>query len=299
MDINLIGVPIFYGCDKEGPQFGPDKLREKNIVSVLKKHNHKVYDLGNIHVPKVSVKDKFSYHSNMKYLKPIVTANTNLAHVVNMSIKNNNFPLIIGGDHSIGLGSISGVSSSYKNIGVIWLDAHADINTHETSPSGNVHGMPLGASMGIGHEDLTNLYYGEAKVRPENVFILGARDIDSGEIDLIKEKNINVYSPKEIREIGIENLVNSILDKLKANDVDAIHLSFDMDFIDSSYVPGTGTPVSNGFNVDETKLLLRKLVQTDMIKSMDFVELNTLLDEGDRTSDLAIEILDSVFECIK
>ncbi|KXZ39112.1 arginase [Alkalithermobacter thermoalcaliphilus JW-YL-7 = DSM 7308] len=299
MNINIIGVPLFYGCDKQGPQYAPDKLRENNLIDILQKHNHKVFDLGNIHVPSADSDSKFLYHRNMKYVNSIVTVNTNLAHLVNISINNNDFPLIIGGDHSLSIGSIAGVSKAFKNIAVIWLDAHADINTHETSPSGNVHGMPLGASMGIGHEDLTNLYYKETKVRPENVFILGARDIDSGEIDLIKEKNINVYSPEKMRKIGIENLVDFILDKLKESDVDAIHLSFDMDFIDSSYVPGTGTPVNNGFNVDETKLLLRKLAQTGMIKSMDFVELNTLLDENDKTLNLAIEILDSVFECIK
>ena len=296
MDINIIGVPIFYGCDKRGPEYGPQKLREKNIAKVLAKHNHNVFDFGNIFVPEVKDTDKFCSHSNMKYLDAIAEVNKNLAHTVYASIKAGSFPLVVGGDHSVGLGSISGISKEHKNLAVIWMDAHGDINTHDTSGSGNVHGMPLAKAMGIGHPNLTNLYFEGRKVDPQNVFIVGARDLDEGEVELIKKENLNVYSSDEINEKGIESVINEILQKLKDRNIDAIHLSFDLDFIDSKFVPGTGTPVDSGVSVDDTKAILKILAQTKLVKSMDFVELNTLLDKDDVTSDLAIDLLDWTFK---
>ncbi len=296
MDINIIGVPIFYGADKKGPEYGPEKLREKKIAEIIGKHNHRIYDLGNIFVPEVKEYNKFYAHRNMKYVDTIINVNTNLAHAVYSSIKGGSFPLIIGGDHSIGLGSISGVSRAYENIAVIWMDAHGDINTHHTSESGNIHGMPLAKAMGIGHSHLTNIYYEGRKVNPENVFILGARDLDYGENKLIDEKKLNVYSPQDIHDKGIENVIDEILQKLKDKNIDAIHLSFDLDFIDAQFVPGTGTPVIGGVSIEDTKSILKILAQTKLIKSMDFVELNVLLDKNDTTANLAIDLLDWTFK---
>src|SRR5699024_10464982 len=133
-------------------------------------------------IPKIPESKKFSYHENIKYLKPIVEINNNLAHLVYSSLSSNSFPFILGGDHSLGLGSISGTSKFYDDIAIIWIDAHGDINTHETSPSGNAHGMPLSAALGIGEPSLTNVYYNKPKVKPENVYIIGARDLDKGEV---------------------------------------------------------------------------------------------------------------------
>lgn len=297
MDINIIGVPIYYGADKRGPEYGPQKLRDKNIVKVLSKHNHNVYDLGNIFVPEVKEYNKFYSHSNMKYLEAIAQVNNNLAHAVYSSLKTDNFPLVVGGDHSIGLGSISGVSKTYgDNFAVIWMDAHGDINTHDTSGSGNIHGMPLAKAMGLGHSDLTNLYFEGRKVDPKNVFIVGARDLDKGELDLITREKLNVYTSDQINEKGIENITSEILQKLKDRNIDNVHLSFDLDFIDAKFVPGTGTPVHNGVSVEDTKTILKTLAQSKLIKSMDFVELNTLLDKNDVTADLAIDLLDWTFK---
>lgn len=295
MDINVIGVPVFYGADRKGVDFGPDKLREKNIIDVLKNHNHKVYDCGNIHIPEVKDYNKYYAHENLKYLDPIIAINTNLAHMVYSSIKTDCFPLIIGGDHSVGLGSISGLSKAHKDFAVIWMDAHGDINTHETSSSGNIHGMPLAKAMNIGHKELTDIYFEGQKIKPENVYILGARDLDQGEIDLIKEQNLNVYSADTINERGVKSVLNEVINKIQSQGIKAIHLSFDLDFIDAKYVPGTGTPVGNGVNIDDTKTALRMLGETKLIKSMDFVELNVLLDKNDLTSELSIDLLDWTF----
>ncbi|MBF8982057.1 arginase [Lutibacter sp. B2] len=296
MNINLIGVPLFYGADKRGNEYAPQKLREKNIINLLTKHGHTVYDCGNVNVPHIKEDNKFSHHPKMKYLKTIVEVNTNLAHLVASSLHFNCFPLIIGGDHSVGLGSISGASKIYNNLAVIWFDAHGDLNTYDTTFSGNVHGMPLSSAMGLGHEDLANVYFKGKKVKPENIFIIGARDLDSGENMIIENEKINVYSPEYIREKGIENISNDIMQKLHNRNIEAIHLSFDLDFLDSTLVAGTGTPVKDGMSIREAKTFFKTLAQTKLIKSMDFVEFNTLLDVNDATADISIDLLNYIFK---
>ena len=296
MDISIIGVPIFYGADKRGPEQGPSKLREKNVVEVIGKHGHRVFDFGDLFVPTVKECNKFFSHPNMKYLEPIIQVNNNLAHIVYSSIKGGSFPLVIGGDHSIGLGSTAGVSKAHENFAVVWADAHGDINTQSTSESGNVHGMSLAKAMGLGYDDLTDVYFKGRKIAPENVFIVGARDLDPGEYKYIKEENLNVYTTKRIAEKGIEHVVNEVIENLKDRNIDIVHLSFDIDFIDATFVPGTGTAVKNGPSIEDAKTFLKMLAETKLVKSMDFVELNPLLDKNDATADLAIELLDWTFK---
>lgn len=296
MDISIIGVPIFYGADRKGPEFGPAKLREKKIVEVIGKNNHRVFDFGDLFVPVVKEYNKFFSHPNMKYLDPIIQVNNNLAHIVYSSIKGGSFPLVLGGDHSIGLGSIAGVSRAYNNFAVVWVDAHGDINTFATSESGNVHGMSLAKAMGVGYDDLTDVYFKGKKVENQNVFIVGARDLDPGEYDLIKKENLHVYTTKRIQEKGIEHVVGEVLRDLKERNIDTIHLSFDIDFIDAKFVPGTGTAVANGPSIEDARTVLKMLAETKLVKSMDFVELNPLLDKNDITADLAIDLLDWTFK---
>ncbi|MBC2581908.1 arginase [Clostridium sp. DJ247] len=298
MNISLIGVPIFFGSDKAGSDFGPKKLREKNVIAVLSKH-HTVYDCGDIYVENIPEEQKYEIHPTMKYLRPIVDVNRNLAHQAYSALCSGSFPLIIGGDHSIGLGSISGVSKYYKNLAVIWVDAHGDINTHETSPTGNVHGMPLAAAIGLGFNRLINLYYPGQKVKPENVFIVGARDLDQGEQEFVKAHNLTVYSTEDVHNLGVEKIMKEIHCILNNREIDAIHLSFDIDSLDTGLVPGTGTPVKNGMNVTEAKYILKYLMETSLVKSMDFVELNPKLDKDDKTADLCIDLLDWTFNYLK
>jgi arginase len=299
MDISIIGVPIFYGADKRGPEYGPDKLREKKVVEVIGKHKHRVFDFGDLFVPSVKEYNKFFSHPNMKYLEPIVQVNNNLAHIVYSSLKSGSFPLILGGDHSLGLGSVAGVSRACDNFAVVWVDAHGDINTPETSESGNIHGMSLAKAMGFGFQDLTEVYFKGPKIEHENVFIVGARDLDKGEYDLIKKEQLHVYTAKRIHEYGIEHVVNEVLDDIKARNIETIHLSFDLDFIDAKFVPGTGTPVADGMSIEEAETLLKMFAESKLVKSMDFVELNPLLDRNDTTADLAIDLLDWTFKHIQ
>ncbi|EQB86543.1 hypothetical protein M918_13700 [Clostridium sp. BL8] len=295
MKINFIGVPLFYGCDREGVNLGPNDLRERGIIELLEKNNHEVYDLGNLHVPEILESDKFANHNKMKYLNAILDVNKNLAHQVYSSLESKSFPLVIGGDHSLGLGSISGCSKYHDNMAVVWIDAHGDINTHETSPSGNVHGMPLAAAMGIGHSALTDVYFQGQKVKPENVFILGARDLDEGELKIIEDYKLNVYTTEDLRNLGIEEIMRRVHTTLIEKKIDAIHLSYDIDSLDSTLVPGTGTPVADGLTVDECKYMLKYLIGTRLVKSMDFVELNTRLEEGgDSTISICMDLLEHI-----
>lgn len=299
MDISLIGVPIMYGCDRQGVQFGPEKLRSRNMVEIIKKHKEKVYDLGDINIPNILEADKYAGHKHIKYLKPIVEINTNLAHGVYSALSAKTFPFVVGGDHSIGIGSISGASKYYENLAVIWVDAHADINTPESSPSGNFHGMPLAAAMGIGDPLAVNMYHQGVKVKPENVYIFGARSIDKGEAKLAEDLKLNLHTMDVIRKKGLESSIKKIIEKIKESNVDGVHLSFDIDVLDSSIVPGTGTPVAKGFSLEEGKEVLEKFLSTGLVKSMDFVELNPYLDKDELTTNNCIELIDWIFKVLK
>jgi len=297
MKINIIGMPLYYGCDRNGAQYGPDTLRENGLIDIAKKHGHEVYDMGNLYVPEIDIDDKYKDHPKVKYLNPIININTNLANNVYSSLMAKAFPFVVGGDHSLGAGSIAGASKYFDNLAVIWIDAHGDINTDETTPSGNAHGMPLAASMNVGHEKYTNIYFQGQKVKPENVHIIGVRGIDEGEAELVKKLNLNFYSMDKVREMGLENLINKVISDIKAANVDGVHLSFDIDALDASLVPGTGTPVSKGFSMEEGKKVLASFLNEKFITSMDFVEFNPKIDHEDkRTLKNCLELLDHIFK---
>lgn len=298
MDISIIGMPLFYGCDKPGVEKGPDKLRNNNLLDIFQK-NHTVYDLGNIEVEHVNAESKFLSNSKMKYLDQVVKANNGLAIQVFNALENKTLPFIVGGDHSLALGSVAGVSKFFgDDLAVIWIDAHGDINTHETSPSGNIHGMPLAASMGIGYEKLTSIFFNDIKIKPENVFILACRDLDQGELDLIDSLNINVWSNNDIKTKGVENVMEELKNSIREKNINNIHLSYDIDCLDPEYVPGTGTPVNDGLSFIESKKILESIFSTSLVKSIDFVEYNPDLDKNNRTMETCLEIIKLFSELI-
>ena len=299
MVVNLIGVPVFWGSDQKGVDLGPNDLRAHDIERVIENHDHTVYDLGNIYVKDVEESLKYSSHKKMKYVKEKMDLNTNLAHAVYCSLKAGSFPLVIGGDHSLGLGSVSGASKLFKDLGVVWIDAHGDINTHETSHTGNIHGMPLSAAMGYGFDSLVNLYYQGRKVEMENVFLIGARDLDEDELAFIESHNLNVWTTEYIQNHGIDKTLSEVVSKFKERNISHVHLSFDIDVLDKTLVPGTGTPVDNGLTVEESKAILKSVLETRLVSSMDVVELNSLLDSDGLTLKTTIDIIDYCFSLLK
>lgn len=294
MKVNVIGVPLNLGCDREGVEKAPNHLRERGLMNIIRRNGHRGFDLGNLYIPSVSEEDKFARGKSMKYLDAIVEVNNNLAELVYDTLRGGAFPLVIGGDHSLGLGSASGVGKSFDDFGIIWLDAHGDINTSETSPSGNIHGMPLSALMGMGSSELVNIYAPGNKVNPENVFLVGTRSLDKGEIELIQRERLSVYPMEIIRSKGMEYVANDIRRKLKERKIRNVHFSIDVDSVDPSYAPGTGTRVSEGLTPDEFKTFVEQILSTNLIKSMDLVELNPELDVDEKTTRFCLDIIDYI-----
>lgn len=291
MNISIIDMPLFYGCDNPGVEQGPKILRENNLLDIFNK-SHNVCDMGEVHVKNVSSNDKYAANAKMKYLDEVVRSNIGLADKVYTALENSTLPLVIGGDHALAIGSIAGASKYFENdLAVVWVDAHGDINTLETSPSGNIHGMPLASSMGIGHETLTNIYSSSQKVKPENVFLLGCRDLDLGELEIIKNYNLNIWTMRDIKDKGISTVLKELLEAINKRNIKNIHLSFDIDSLDPKYVPGTGTPVEDGLSFSEGKEVLETILNTSLVKSMDFVEFNPVLDKNKKTLETCIELL--------
>jgi arginase len=294
MNINIIGVPLFYGCDNPGVELGPDTLRNNGLNDIFSKE-HNVKDLGNIEIKGINPTEKFTNNKKMKYLDGILHANENLAKTVYDSLDNNNFPLIIGGDHSLALGSVAASGKYFKeDFGVVWVDAHGDLNTDETSNSSNIHGMPLAASLGIGNEHLTSIYYQSIKVNVKNVFILGARDLDEGELNLVNRMNINIWTMADIKKKGLDACLKELITKINLRNIKNIHLSFDIDSLDPYFVPGTGTPVKDGFSLVGGKLIINSILSTGKIKSMDFVEFNPTLDKNDKCLKTCLSLLQEI-----
>jgi arginase len=290
-NISILGVPMDLGQSRRGVDMGPSAIRYAGVVDRLEKIGHTVTDLGNVEIEPV-VRGT-AIHTNLKNLEAVVKANLDLAEKVDKIIGRNDFPLIFGGDHSIAIGTLAGVSRHYSNLGVIWYDAHGDLNTEETSPSGNIHGMPLAVSLGFGHPLLTNIGGYAPKIKPENVVIIGARDLDEGEKDLIKEIGIKVYTMHEIDRLGMTKVMEETIEYLKGTD--GVHLSLDLDGLDPKECPGVGTPVLGGISYRESHLAMEMLADAQIITSAEFVEVNPILDERNRTALVAVALMGSLF----
>ncbi|MBC9089272.1 MULTISPECIES: arginase, partial [unclassified Bacillus (in: firmicutes)] len=230
----------------------------------------------------------------LRNLKAITKASVKLAETVDNIVASGAFPLVLGGDHSIAIGTLAGLAKHYQNLGVIWYDAHADLNTKETSPSGNIHGMPLAISLGIGHEGLTAIYGKEAKIKAENIVIIGARSLDDGEKELIRDKGIKVYTMHEIDRLGMTRVMEETIDYLRGR-TDGVHLSLDLDALDPNDAPGVGTPVAGGISYRESHLAMEMLEESKLITSAEFVEVNPILDEKNRTAEAAVALMGSLF----
>jgi len=291
-NISIIGVPMDLGQTRRGVDMGPSAIRYAGIVERLEQINLEIEDLGDI---EIGSRERTSpCESNLKNLKAVAEASETLASRVDDVVKQGKFPLVLGGDHSIAIGTIAGLAKNYSNMGVIWYDAHGDLNTGETSPSGNIHGMPLAVSLGLGDPALTRIGGIGTKLKPENIVIIGARSLDEGEKVLIKEKGIKVFTMHEIDRMGMTAVMEEAIAYLK-DKTDGVHLSLDLDGLDPHDAPGVGTPVMGGISYRESHLAMEMLEEADILTSAEFVEVNPILDERNKTASVAVALMGSLF----
>lgn len=293
--ISIIGVPMALGQSHRGVDLGPTAIRYANLVRRLEGLGYIVYDQGNLIIPQPKRgKNEMRSNEKMHHLQEIVRANERLAKVLSEQITLNRFPLILGGDHSIALGTFAGLSNHYENLGLIWFDAHGDSNTDKTTPSGNIHGMSLAASLGFGHEQLTSIMQPKPKLKPEHTVLIGVRDLDLGEKKLLNRLPIKIFTMHDVDRLGMANVVEEAIHHLRSQ-TDGVHLSFDLDVIDPMIAPGVGTKVPGGLSDRESHLALEMIAEANIVTSAEFVEVNPLLDEQNKTACLTVDLIESLF----
>ncbi len=294
--IDIIGAKTSYGQPKMGVDLGPEAVRYAGLIPTLKSLNNDVQDKGNVSIDSFVDLETHSKDivENMRNFSQVKEFSHELARCVDETLSNERFPLIIGGDHSLSIGTIAGVSKHYKNLGVIWYDAHGDLNDAATSPSGNIHGMPLAVSVGVGHDDLVNLYTEGPKIKTENIVLIGMRDLDEGEKVFIKENNIKLFTATDVNKLGVDTVIKEALEYLE-DKTDAIHISLDVDALDPIYTPGTGTTVSGGLSLVDTQITMEALNKSGKVVSMDLVEVNPLIDDHNKTAEVAVEVAAFMF----
>jgi arginase len=290
--IRIIGVPMDLGQSRRGVDMGPSALRVAGLQARIKQLGHQVEDIGNIQVKQP---EEMSYgEKRAKYLQEISETCKDLAGTIEKSLTEGFLPLVLGGDHSIAAGVAAGVADFHrkqkKQIGYLWLDAHGDMNTPESSPSGNVHGMPLATIMGFGAPELVDLLGFKPKAEPGNIVVVGARDLDAQERKIAKKSGVHVFTMRDIDERGMREVMSDAL-KHAMDDTGGVAVSLDMDFVDPSDAPGVGTPVRGGVTYREAHLAMEMIADSEAMASMEVVEINPVIDEHNRTALLGVELV--------
>src|SRR5437879_8121941 len=290
--IAIIGAPLDLGAGRRGVDMGPSAMRVANINKRVASLGYDVEDLGNVPVDQPESLPEGPRHA--KYLPQIAAACEKLAALVEHVMDEGKAPLVLGGDHSIAVGTVAGISRYFrrrkKKIGLLWVDAHADMNTPQTSPSGNVHGMPLACCIGLGPPELAKLLGYAPKVNPRNVALVGLRDVDILERPHVRESGVKAFTMRDIDERGLRAVMDAAL-KIVTNGTEGLHLSLDMDYVDPQYAPGVGTPVRGGATYREAHLTMEMICDSGEMVSMEVVEVNPVIDEVNRTADLAVELV--------
>jgi arginase len=290
--IAVIGAPMDLGAGRRGVDMGPSAIRVANLDERIAQLGYEVRDLGNVIVDQPESSPVGP--TNARYLPQIAQTCARLAELVEATAAEDTLPLVLGGDHSIAVGTVSGMANHYRKrgqrIGLVWVDAHADMNTPEISPSGNVHGMPLACCIGRGPEALTHLFGFAPKVDPRNVALVGIRSVDDKEKRIVQQTGVNVFTMRDIDERGLRQVMQDAI--LAATDGTAgFHVSYDMDSVDPHEAPGVGTPVKGGITYREAHLVMETLGDTDKITSLEIVEVNPVIDEANKTALLAVELV--------
>jgi len=283
------------GAGRRGVDMGPSAIRIAGVSEKLQSMGHMVIEEGDIST-KIPEQQKVK-NPRLKYLPEIVRACTLLEEKMGEILNGKGFPLILGGDHSLSIGTIAGVSNfckkKKKKLGVIWVDAHGDMNTDITSPSGNIHGMPLAALIGLGARELTAIGGDHQKLDPKNLVMIAIRELDAGEKEVIRKNNITIFTMEDIDTHGMSVIITKALRKLK--NVDFVHISFDLDAVDPKECPGVGTPVKGGLAYREAHLIMETLAKKKRMHSLEVVETNPILDDGNRSAEFAVELVQSGF----
>jgi len=290
--IAILGAPLDFGAGRRGVDMGPSALRLGGLNAKLQSMGYQVHDLGNVPVAQQETIDEGS--PTAKYLAPIAQCCVDLARTVNDIIEKGQFPLVLGGDHSVGAGTVAGVSNAFRKrhqkIGVIWIDAHADMNTPEISPSGNVHGMPLASCLGRGPRELTHIFDYAPKIDGRNTVLIGLRDVDEREREVVRDLGVVAYTMRDIDELGLRKIMEQAI-AAAADGTAGFHLSLDMDAVDPDEAPGVGTPVRGGMSYREAHLSMEMVCDSGRMLSMELVEVNPVLDTANRTALLGIELI--------
>lgn len=292
--VSIIGFPMDLGAGRRGVDMGPSALRIAGLQHKLKVLGYDVKDHGDI---KIEIMERQKIQNpKLKYLNEILKTSKLLASRVEKVLDEKEFPLCIGGDHSMALGTIAGIASYCKRkkikLGVIWIDAHTDMNTEETSPSGNIHGMPLAASLGMGNRKLVELCGISPKLKPENCMLIGIRSIDEAEKLNIRKLKIPVSTMADIDKTGVYRIIVKALKHFR-NNVDHIHVSFDVDSVDPSVAPGVGTPVPGGLSYREAHLIMETIAECGCMSSLEITEVNPIIDHKNKTAVFTADLIAS------
>ncbi len=288
MQIRILGIPMDLGAGRRGVDMGASALRYAQLSETLRDLGHEVRDLGNVPVAVVETIDRSS--GNAHYLEEIRAA-CGAAATILQNLEPEVFPICIGGDHSMSMGTVAGTFNGERR-GLIWVDAHTDFNTPDSSPSGNIHGMPVASLVGLGDERLINIGGVGRKVRPQDIVMIGIRSVDTNERQLLKEHGIKVFTMKDIDRLGMAEVVKQAFEHLAH--LEKWHVSFDADSLDPSIAPGVGTPVPGGLSYREAHLLMELLSDTRRVASLDLVEVNPVLDRENMTAGLMVEMTASL-----
>ena len=292
-DVRMIGVPMDLGAGRRGVDMGPSAVRYAGLGQTVRSLGHSFVDLGDIAVP---LAERRQAGVGPKYLPEIVRACERLAPRVRAILADEGFPIVVGGDHSIALGTVAGVAGHFRareeKIGLLWIDAHADMNTDTSSPSGNIHGMPLSGLLGYGCPDLVNIGGFSPKVAPENTVLIGIRSVDQDERELVIRSGVNYYEMMKIDARGMGTVVAEALQRAMDGTA-GVHVSLDVDGIDPEYAPGVGTPVRGGINLREAHLIMELIADSGSMCSLEITEVNPILDTANTTATLVTELVAS------
>ncbi len=296
MIVHVLGVPMDLGSGRRGVDMGPSAIRIAGVEARLRELGHEVVDEGDIAIK--NMEELKVGDVRARYLGEIARAATVACRKIDRILTKGHFPLVLGGDHSIAVGTVSGIASvcrrQGKKLGLLWVDAHGDINTPESSPSGNIHGMPVAALLGHGPAKLTGIGGKAPKVDPANIALVGIRSLDEGEKHRLKAMGVQVHTMSDIDRHGIHRVMKKALARI-TDGTDYVHVSFDLDAVDPTVAPGVGTPVKGGLDYREAHLIMELLHDSGVMTSLELVEVNPILDQGNASAVFAVELVQSAF----